>query len=238
MDTESEIACMIQDTIESAKLSDEKRYMAVYTAMQVITALFRDIEEEEKLWNTVPRFSEKVKQVNMSYTIYKIKNKKPIEVSLFSDTDNAEDILATLELVLDTISKSGYLYNKFENSAIEQNIPDDSVLHYSIGMENKRSKLFLEIEAECDRSLYSFIYVLNTFLTYILIMHECCLRSTKEFYDKKLHNELLDAEEMLRCSNISYDLKDDIMTWAKVEKHFAKRLEKIISEMDLQNREG
>ena len=69
-------------------------------------------------------------------------------------------------------------------------------------------------------------------------MHECCLRSTKAFYDKKLHNKILDADEMLRCSNISYDLKDDIMTWAKVEKHFAKRLEKIISEMDLQNREG
>ena len=59
-------------------------------------------------------------------------------------------------------------------------------------------------------------------------MHECCLIKTKRFYDEKMHNEVLDAKQFLRCSNISYKLKKNLVAWAEIEKNFIKRIGKII----------
>jgi hypothetical protein len=239
MDTESEIAMIIQDTIESAKLPDDKKCMAVYTAMQIITALFRD-DCDDNLWSSVPNFSEKIKDINMEYTIYRIARKQKCrkEISIFSSKTKEEDIISILEMLFDAVTNASNLFNKFENEAMKESIPNDSILQYKIGMKDKHSKIYLEIEAECERDIFSFIYTLNTLLTYILIMHECCLIKTKRFYDEKMHNEVLDAKQFLRCSNISYKLKKNLVAWAEIEKNFIKRIGKIIEGLNKQNKKG
>src|SRR5574344_1266774 len=101
---ESEVTMMLQDTVESANLKGEKRFEAVYSAMKIIQALFRDgnISFDDP-WNMVPNFSEKLKDIQLSYTMYKVnkKTQEHEEISICSNTGDGDKIITVLEMLMD-----------------------------------------------------------------------------------------------------------------------------------------